>query len=55
MCSRAGCSRKERSLILDVVGETGEELNKVVKLDRVIAVVGSPRAIDVYSATCKLF
>ena len=42
------CSRKEWVLILGVVGETGEELDGIVELDRVIAVIGSPRAVDIY-------
>lgn len=50
----AECSRKEQILILDVVGETGEILDEIVELDRVIAVVGSPRAINIYRTTWKM-
>ena len=47
----AECSRKEQILILDVVGETGEILHKIVELDRIVAVIGSPRAINIYRTT----
>jgi hypothetical protein len=53
--TRAECASKEQRLILDVVGETGEELDEIVELDRVIAVVGSPRAINIYRTAWKVF
>ena len=40
--ARGECSRKEQRLIHGVVGETGEELDEIVELDRVIAVIWSP-------------
>jgi len=52
--TRAEFSRKEQGLIPDVVGETGKELDGIVELDRVISVVGSLGAINIYRTTWKM-
>ena len=41
--------------MLGVVGETGEELDEIVELDGIIAVIGSPRTKNIDCTTWEMF